>query len=512
MRSMSTWLALACIGPGCLAEGESLDAETSQAVDTTIGVEASPEVGSEVEIDGTFAPHETLADGTLPPDAVSDVVYGTPGAVACHAGPLGATGIAMLDQRTVNMTPVVFDGGRLYGTRARNPSDPNAYVSDLVAIDLARGTEQVVTPMDDLLMPLDARDGALLYATFGEGLARAGLHYLGPDGGAPMTLFDHPFLVDGQRVYPALFPQPFGWERPVRHVERGMAVWREYNEVMPYAMVSVHAMQDGVVAKVWESDGFVGADVVLRNRRAAWLHQHLGPTKLWLAELHHGLGEPARWVAEGVLDFALTDDALWWIDGEYTGGPVTRLDLTTGTISEAHPGPCRYLVAGAHEVLSMCGTGIAHDSISLAGARPTALDGVAVRVFPIGGELTTDGPAPDHVAVSLLAIEGDRAVWAEYPRAVMTTLDPPGSGVLCHPGEGSSWLQLGSVASGTIATVGELTQGCWCCHNDGHWDSPDVQLRADGMAWNYPFTTPADARDNLATPIGWLLFDQPCAP
>ncbi len=503
------WIGILAVvvSPACLDSNDPSDTSRAPDADTTVAevTETSNEVEVGAgEVDGTTT-SDTLQDGTSPPDGTNEVVYGVPSTVACHVGPLGATGIAVFDQKTINMTPVLFDGGKLIGSRVR-PANLPEVVSDLVEIELATGIEQVIAPMDDLIMPIDARDDALLYITLSD--TRLRMRYLDRELNTAQTLFEGSF---GAGIsYPALFPQPFGWQGPIRHVERGVAAWREYSE-SPFAKISVHAMVDGVIAKVWEADeGFVGHDVVLRNGRAAWTFSQ-GPNVLWLADVAADLGAPPRQVAPDALDFALTDDAVWWIDGEYAGGPVTRLDLATGEMSEAHPGPCRYLVAGDTRVLTLCGDAISGGELLNTGGRPVALDGISARVFPVGGELTTEGPKPD-VAITLLAIDGERAVWGEYPPMVVTDRFPPGTGVSCRPGDGDAWLRLGNVATGAIATIGELTQGCWCCNNDRRWDWPDVQLRPEGMAWNYPATTPANDRDKQVTPIGWVLFDRPCAP
>ncbi len=497
------WLA-AVASTACLEQKEASDTSRAPDADTAI-VEVTPEVGSEVEVEVAASDADALADGTSPPDVASEVVYGTPATVACHAGPLGATGVAVFDQKLINMTPVLFDDGKLIGSRARS-ADVDVAVSDLVQLDLATGVEQIIAPMDDLLMPIDARDGALLYITFSEAQLR--MRYLDRTQGASQTLFEGAFGTGAS--YPALFPQPFGWQRSVRHVERDVAAWREYNE-SAFGQISVHAMVDGVTAKVWEStEGFVGHDVVLRNGRAAWTFSQ-GPNALLLADVAADLGAPPREITPDVLDFALTDDAVWWIDGAYSGGPVMRMDLTTGDIAEAYPGPCRYLVAGDTRVVTLCGDGLEGGELLNVGGRPVVLDGVSARVFPVGGESTTDGPTPG-VAVTLLAIEGERVVWGEYPPMVITDRVPAGTGISCRSGIGDAWLRLGDVGTGAIETVAEIGQGCWCCHNDGFWEWPDVQLRADGMAWNYPATTPVDNRSNQKAPIGWLLFDQPCAP
>jgi hypothetical protein len=154
--------------------------------------------------------------------------------------------------------------------------------------------------------------------------------------------------------------------------------------------------------------------------------------------------------------------------------------------------------------MSVCGEGplAAQGSWEfIGGGQPVVLDGS--RSFALAGT------SPDGIMLGGMALEGDRAVWVEYAARVVT------SGDACRAEPGDGRLKLARLEADRVVSVtdlGALDVGCWCCHNNGHWPRPDVRLTSDGVAWNYPLTTPLDTRSDQRTHIGWLLFDAACAP
>ncbi len=270
----------------------------------------------------------------------------------------------------------------------------------------------------------------------------------------------------------------------------------------------VRAMRAGVIVTVWQGAGTTGGELLLRNGRAAWLHAFEGPAGLWLADLQSDLAAPARLIEEAadVLDYALTDDALWWITMPYEGGRVMRMDLANDQVREVHPGPCRQLESDARRVITVCGEGLIRRASfgMIENGRAVVLDGEHVTVLPIGSADDSAG-----IALAGLRIEGHRVTWGEYPPIEVV----PGES--CHPGAGDSVLKLGEIDDdgvlGAVHNVAPLAMGCWCC-NDGFWPDPDIRLTDRGLAWNYPITVPRDTRADQVVPIGWLLFDQTCSP
>lgn len=507
MRWLWSWslLSVACLSAGDAPsdDGESYKDTSSDAEETQAGPHADVE-------DGTLwdsAPDEAVTSDSTTSDFVEpDVAIDSPLPVACTQGSLGAHGVVVFDQRTINMTPVLFDGVSLVGLRAR-ASDLMDYRSDIVRFDLLSGNETRLSDDDHVLLPVDADAGAVVYVARDEDKAITRLKHIGDDG-KTLTLFE------GSQGSPvggrSLWPRPIGWQGPLSYLESGVVVWRETasNEARPWeSTVRVLAMREGTSAVVWEGVGTSG-DLVMRNWRALWMHQDTTPYRLWLADLNFEVGrsprEPIR--ANDVLDFTLTDDALWWVTRPYEGGRVMRMDLDSDEIREVHPGPCRHLVAGATRVVSLCGDGplVARGFGLVENGRPTVLDGARTAVLPV------DEDRFDEIQVVVFATEGERVVWGEYPRFI---IDP---GVSCAPAAGSAVLKMAEVVSDgsveAIHTIAELAVGCWCCENHGYWAVPDVRLSPSGLAWNYPITAPRDTHLDQVEPIGWLLFDELCTP
>lgn len=509
MRWLWSWslLSLACLPGG---EVPSDDVGSSDKDTSADPLETLPETHADVEL-GTLPeivpPEDATTDATPPDTAPPDGATVSPAPVACTSGPLGAQGVVVFDQRTINMTPVLFDGRSLVGLRARS-NDPMDYTSDIVRVDLLSGDETRLSDDDDVVLPLDAEEGALVYVARDPDEAITRLKHIGPDG-VTMTLFEG---SQGSLVgVHSLWPWPFGWDRPLSYLESRVVVWRETvsNEEQPWeSKVLVHAMRDGATAVVWEGIGSSGGDLVMRNWRALWMHEDTTPYRLWLADLNFEVGraprEPLR--ANDVLDFTLTDDALWWVTRPYEGGRVMRMDLRSDEIRQVHPGPCRHLVAGATRVVAVCGEGplVARGMGFVENGRPTVIDGERATVLPV------DENRFDEIMVIVFATEGDRVVWGEYPRF---KVDP---GVSCAPSPGDAVMKMAELAGDgsveAVHTVTDLVVGCWCCQNDGYWAAPDVRLSHDGVAWNYPITSPRDTRLDQVEPIGWVLFDGTCGP
>ncbi len=214
--------ASACLPAENPEEDGAPDPNGDVALDT-VGPDTTAEVSAEVG-DGSLGEAtigETNGDATIDTTPFDTVPGdGHPSPTACQSGPLGATGVAVFDERVINMTPVIFDGAALIGSRAR-AAGPEDYDSDLVRQDLVTGAEVNVTSEDDLVMAIDGRDGALVYVLRDQAVGLTTLRYRGADG-AQVTLFEHQSVtLVGSR---ALWPWPFGWERPVRLVADAMTV------------------------------------------------------------------------------------------------------------------------------------------------------------------------------------------------------------------------------------------------------------------------------------------------
>ncbi|TNF37323.1 MAG: hypothetical protein EP329_03455 [Deltaproteobacteria bacterium] len=483
MRGIALLALVVTFGPGCLSPRHGGVADT---------------LGS-----GSAADALDAEDATPPDTTADDAVTGVP----CRQTALGATGVVSFYENWAHVTPVVLDGRALRGERAR----AGAEGVDFVTHDLLAGTERVVGPIDDLMMLVDGRDGAAMYVTFEGESQRLAVGYVGPDQPEPVALLERQgMLGDG----PQLEPVPFTWTRPVRWVERGLAVWWETETPAdePWARyLRVRAVRSGSVFTVWEGEAGARGGLSLRNGRALWAHQFEGPVQLWLADLDDEVPTPRMLSDEGIQDYALTDDAVWWISGGYGGGRVLRLDLASDTISEVDPGPCLLLAGGETRVVTVCAE---HDMVRradfglIAGARPVVLDGTHRTVLPVGGEADVTGPAPTGIALAGLRVAGGRVVWGEYPPIEYVP------GVSCHPGPGDATLRLAELdAQGGVDAmhaVSPLAVGCWCCNDGGDVPAPDIRLTTEGLAWNFALTDPRDAPDDGVVPIGWLLFDASC--
>jgi len=449
-----------------------------------------PRAGSRGTDDGHADAAEVSADATAP-DTMADVKPDTsaptdtgadtsPVPDVCDADPtVERLGLVTFDEPEMAIASVPLDGATLFGTR-RTAVDgvPDAY--RIVALDLVGGTETVVAEDATRLTLLDAREGALLFASI-DYATRTGtttLHYLEVDTGRKVELT----MVSGGDT--GLVPGPYGLGARVRVVERGAAVWGEQSYAAGGAPIArIRRFAGGAVETLWEERTGVSAPH-LRDGRVLWTSQG-ERAALWLAEP----GETARPIARGTLgDFALTADAAWWIEG----GAVMRFAFATGESQRVHEGPCALLTSDATRAAAVCGPDVTDAAFfgAVAG-QPIVFDHQQrTKLVTRGGDV-----------IAGLRVEGRRVAWVEYPADVGCGADIFGTGELVLASLDAPEAPLKSQV---------VSSGCWCC--GAYWPPLELALSDRAMAWNYPFVEDVDPSVDRGGSVGWALFASPGCP